>query len=109
MGLDCYIFTGTPERDELWYGRKTNAIHGWMQRKSGIPAGQFNCRDLPLTHELLDKLQADLGAGKLTPTEGFFFGRADDPDYVREYTQKAIDAARTSIDAGKGAVYTSWW
>lgn len=47
MGLDAYV--RVTEISELWYGRKENEIHGWMQRKSGIPADEFNCVELPLT------------------------------------------------------------
>ena len=115
MGLDCYIHkkvtdaAGEEYSKELWYGRKENAIHGWMQRHSGIDADDFNCKDLPLTKNLMDEFAADLKASKVTSTGGFFFGGAQDQEDVREVGQKFLTVARQSIAAGEEPYYFSWW
>lgn len=115
MGLDCYVFTandsGNPEDtpDELWYGRKENEIHGWMQRQSSIPADKFNCKEFPLTQDLLDAFQLALNKGELVPTAGFFFGGPGAQDQVREAAEELIQATQQALNEGKQPYYFSWW
>lgn len=115
MGLDCYIqkkltdAAGKESSEELWYGRKENAIHGWMQRHSGIEAGDFNCEDLPLTNELMDEFEADLKAKKINSTGGFFFGSQQEQKEIQEVGQEFLAVARQSIAAGEKPYYFSWW
>lgn len=106
MGLDAYV--RVTEISELWYGRKENEIHGWMQRKSGIPADEFNCVELPLTKELLDEFEADVSK-VLTETTGFFFGGANDKESVAEAAKELIKTARLAINDGHTPAYYSWW
>ena len=112
MGLDAYVRIPVITDDldasqskELWYGRKENEIHGWMQRQSGVPAEDFNCVSLPLTSELLDRFESAFKLKLLVPTSGFFFGAAKEPD---EAAQTLLDASRNAIAAGKEPYYTSW-
>lgn len=112
MGLDCYVFeedSKNPDnKQEIWYGRKENEIHGWMQAKSGIPAGEFNCEEFDLTHELLDELAA-VEEKDMPHTPGFFFGGPGDWEGIKEARDSLIDAARTALNEGKRVYYDSWW
>lgn len=116
MGLDAYvrINTGVDKDghdivDELWYGRKENEIHGWMQEHSGIPAEDFNCERLSLTTELLDSLQETINNKGLPETAGFFFGGGNERDQVFMAAQELIKVSRQAIAAGKEPYYFSWW
>ena len=124
MGLDCYVFAEPADADlndkstkveEIWYGRKTNEIHGWMQRKSGIPAEEFNCHKLMLSHELLKEMKEDLfthtllHSGRFTSTKGSFFGGANDIQYVKDQVEQLIQAAEEALNQGKQVYYDSWW
>ncbi len=110
MGLDAYVRVKKTKKvtKEIWYGRKENEIHGWMQRKSGIPAEEFNCLELPLTKELLDELETDVSAG-LPETTGFFFGSGNNKEGVAEAAKDLINAARLAIADGREPFYFSWW
>ena len=133
MGLDMYAFSFEPSRlkdpnaqinldfvredgeerpaIELAYWRKFNHLHGWMERLYEKKGGEdvFNCETVRLTEEDLDQLEADWKAGKLTATEGFFFG-ADEwyPEYDKEIS-KFLANARAQLAEGKGVFYDSWW
>ena len=111
MGLDCFVQTRTPQGnvEDLWYGRKTNEIHGWMQQQSGIPAEEFNCVELPLTSALLESLEMSLNTNNLTATSGFFFGTPNDKEDVQEDGLRILKAARNALNEGKEPYYTSWW
>lgn len=113
MGLDSYVCSKANATDEdskeLWYGRKENEIHGWMQQKSGIDAEDFNCVHLHLTTDLLDSLEADMKSFDLVPTAGFFFGSANPEDEVSAAAVKLITAAREAIANGQKPYFYSWW
>ena len=116
MGLDCYIQYDIPEEAasgtktvKIWYGRKTNAIHGWFQRKSGIEASDFNCEKLPITEEMLHEFEVDLAADAVTPTSGFFFGSPEDKEEIQEDGREIIEAVREALLDGKKPYYFSWW
>lgn len=120
MGLDMYAFTmaQTPDKDvdfktdavtELHYWRKHPNLHGWMEslyfEKGGTDT--FNCITLALTAEDLDRLEADVRAGHLPPTSGFFFGESDGSE--SEDDLMFIASARAAIAEGKTVFYDSWW
>ena len=115
MGLDAYVrhdFKGVDdetESTELWYGRKENEIHGWMQRQSGVAADNFNCVPLELTTALLDEFEDGLKKGMLIPTLGFFFGSGNDTESVSIAATELLEAARKSLADGNMPYYTSWW
>ena len=116
MGLDAYVHIpvitddpDAPQTKKLWYGRKENEIHGWMQRQSGVIAEDFNCVPLPLTSELLDRFESAFKLKLLVPTNGFFFGAANDLDQVAKAAQALLDASRAAIAEGKEPYYSSWW
>lgn len=126
MGLDMYAFTVpaewagdrevdyTPDADrkseELYYWRKFNALHGWMEklyRSKGGAKASFNCTTVRLTSEDLDTLER--GASELQPVEGFFFGEQtiypEDLESIADFIAKA----RQALADGKAVFYDSWW
>lgn len=111
MGLDAYVFSKAKDSDpvEIWYGRKINEIHNWMQQQSGVPANDFNCVKVPLTKELLEKLEQDSNSGPLPSVGGFFFGDANEQDYVKESVRNLISASKEAIERNEEPYYNSWW
>lgn len=126
MGLDMYAFTVpaewagdtvtdyTPDADrkseELYYWRKFNALHGWMEqlyRSKGGAKASFNCTTVRLTSEDLDTLER--GANELQPVEGFFFGAQTIYPEDRESIADFIAKARQALADGKAVFYDSWW
>jgi hypothetical protein len=124
MGLDMYAFTvdakdvGDAVTDvalgdnavELFYWRKFNALHGWMEQLYRIKKGlrvDFNCTTVRLTSEDLDRLERE--ANNLQPVAGFFFGEQavypEDLESVADFIAKA----REALDYGKAVYYDSWW
>ena len=133
MGLDMYAFTvaaqdaGDTQVDivvndkegnklfpveELFYWRKFNALHGWMQRlyyEKGGKSPDFNCNTVRVTHNDLDMLEYDVAKGKLTPTQGFFFGSQEIYPEDIESVAQFVAKARQAIAEGKTCWYDSWW
>ena len=132
MGLDMYAFTvsakdagdnvvdletnyGTDNelaKTELYYWRKFNALHGWMEDLYRLKGGIktiFNCTTVRLTSEDLDRLEMDTGNNKLVPINGFFFGEQtlypEDLESVATFVAKA----REALADGKAVYYDSWW
>jgi hypothetical protein len=128
MGLDMYAFTvpqewagnrevdyqpdADRERTELFYWRKFNALHGWMEDlyrlKLGV-RGEFNCTSVRLTLEDLDRLEMDTGNKKLVPVNGFFFGQQAIYPEDLESVPVFIAKAREAIAEGKAVFYDCWW
>ena len=131
MGLDMYAFSvsaqaaGDNEVDfnredksgntlyhteEIFYWRKFNALHGWMEqlyRAKGGTAESFNCNTVRLTSEDLDKLERD--ANSLQPVAGCFFGeQIVAPDHL-ESIAEFIAKAREALDYSNAVYYDSWW
>ena len=90
MGLDMYAVTtqetvdkpvdfNVKEASELHYWRKHPNLHGWMEalyyEKGGTE--RFNCVPVVLPAQDIDRLEADVKAGNLPYTQGFFFGESD--------------------------------
>jgi hypothetical protein len=128
MGLDMYAFSvpkewvGTQEIDyrpdadrkstELFYWRKFNALHGWMEdlyRFKGGTRADFNCTTVRLNPEDLDRLEMDTGNNKLVPRTGFFFGSQDIYPEDLESVSEFVAKAREAITEGKAVFYDSWW
>lgn len=121
MGLDMYAFTTDKQPDslvdfdqkeasELHYWRKHPNLHGWMEalyREKGGSAEVFNCVNLQLTREDLDRLEAAIKARRLPHTIGFFFGETDGTE--TEDDLAFVQKAREALDAGLTVFYTSWW
>lgn len=128
MGLDMYInstnFKPESEVDfevqeqdevevhEVAYFRKFNALHGWMQKlyeKKGGVDTDFNCTNLQLTQKDILQLIKDYNAGKLKPTNGFFFGAQEVADYDIEAMFTAIGKALVAIKNGETIYYSAWY
>ena len=124
MGLDMYAFTvdakdvGDAVTDvalgdnavELFYWRKFNALHGWMEQlyrsKKGLRV-DFNCTTVRLTNEDLDRLERE--ANNLQPVAGFFFGEQEIYPEDLESIADFIAKAREALDYGNAVYYDSWW
>lgn len=117
MGLDCYVrvdrYEGTEvpgvQTEEIWYARKLNEVHHWMQVHSGIEADDFNCETLYLTEELLAELEQDWQEGRLQPTEGFFFGSPNTRDEIGEAVVLLLIKSKQALAEGLRPYYFSWW
>lgn len=127
MGLDMYAFAvkadsfGDRVVDavldddamQISYWRKFNALHGWMEdlyRLKGGAKDSFNCTTVRLDLKDLDRLEMDVGANKLVPRNGFFFGQTNEiyPEDL-ESVATFVKVARQSIADGKAVFYDSWW
>jgi hypothetical protein len=132
MGLDMYAFTvdakdagdnvvdletnyGTDNelaKTELYYWRKFNALHGWMEDLYRIKGGakeSFNCTTVRLDAKDLDRLEMDTGNNKLVPINGFFFGAQTIYPEDLESVAIFIAKAREALAEGKTCWYDSWW
>jgi hypothetical protein len=132
MGLDMYAFTvaadaagdnvvdldinyGTDNelaKTELFYWRKFNALHGWMEDIYRIKGGakeSFNCTTVRLDAKDLDRLEMDTGNNKLVPINGFFFGAQTIYPEDLESVANFIAKARQALADGKAVYYDSWW
>jgi hypothetical protein len=126
MGLDMYAFTvdakdvGDAVTDvalgdnavELFYWRKFNALHGWMEDLYRLKKGlrvSFNCTTVRLDAKDLDRLEMDTGNNKLVPINGFFFGEQEIYPEQLESIADFIAKAREALDYGKAVYYDSWW
>lgn len=120
MGLDMYALVttmqpenpvdfNTDDATELHYWRKHPNLHGWMEalyvEKGGTE--HFNCEPVVLTASDLDQLEADIKAGRLPQTSGFFFGESDGTEADDDLA--FIAKARYAIAEGKTVFYYSWW
>lgn len=134
MGLDIYFFArekaqsqdvripvegdaGVPERTEVGYFRKVNALVAWFESHCGEVE---NCVERPVTRTELEVLQRDLDS--LTPancrevfpvTDGFFFGSTDyddrywhDVDDVRAWVSLMLE---TFDFERRALVLWAWW
>lgn len=119
MGLDQYWLAaassnGDKIQNEHWenlhYHRKVGCLEAFMANEWALQGneGVFNCENLEVTLEILDKLDADLAADKLDKNaSGFFWGNFHDGDFddIKEASAKA---RQVLIDGGE-VRYTSWW
>lgn len=135
MGLDQYAYVASTSgtsfddssRQEIAYWRKHPNIQGWMEqlwlRKMDIPVNSsdqyiqnkyppdsFNCVELELTWEDIDKLEKDIISEKVSKlnTTGFFFGKPSD-DYYREHDLQFCRNAKAELFIGRRVFYKSSW
>ncbi|MDE3767578.1 hypothetical protein [Sinorhizobium meliloti] len=121
MGLDMYAYTivqqplqsvdfDPDEPRELHYWRKHPKLHGWMEvlyRTKGGAEQDFNCVNLQLTREDLDRLEIAIRSGALPDTTGFFFGESDGSETADDL--RFVANAREALAAGLTVFYSSWW
>jgi hypothetical protein len=123
MGLDMYVLKTSQaiptevdfdfEVDDFelvhrW--RKHPNLHGWMEalyRSKGGVEDYFNCVNVALTDEDLDKLEQAIRNDNLPETDGFFFGESDGSE--KDDDLQFLDAARAALAEGKRIFYRSWW
>lgn len=125
MGLDMYAFSVSSadagdfavdlpyeedrDKNEIFYWRKFNALHGWMEdlyrRKGGTK--EFNCTTVRIDLEDLDRLL--LEADELKPVAGFFFGEQTIYPEDRESINAFVNAAQMEMASGRVVYYDSWW
>jgi hypothetical protein len=117
MGLDQYAKVRNPETGEvteIYYWRKHNALHGWMEQryrdKNPEFEGDFNCVPFELLEEDLDALEEAVTKQELPETVGFFFGGDTRfHEEARENDLEFIKLARNAIAEGMQVAYDSWW
>lgn len=121
MGLDMYALTlATAPGSEVDFDVSAGIdlhiwckhpnLHGWMERlyrSKGGSAEFFNCANLLVTEADLNALEADILAGNLPKTDGFFFGQSDGSE--RDDDLQFIAKAREAIATRLSVVYSSWW
>ena len=119
------------EQELLVCWRKHSKLHGWMEalwEKRGRPNNRpemegFNCTDLPLTLEDIDRLEADVKARNLTQAkvpemysslgehlgiENLFADDSSDEDYL-ETDLEFCKEARESLKDGYEVFYTAYY
>ena len=111
-GNEDFVYFDNESPVDIAYWRKFNALHGWMEQLYISKGGnqEFNCIDMQLTRDDLQKLKQACKDKTLTPTEGFFFGSqapvTDDAyNEVLEFISDAVEA----IKDGYVVYYSSWW
>ena len=133
MGLDMYAFTVSAAdagdnvvdlkrydendkelfpKEEIYYWRKFNALHGWMEdlyREKGGASESFNCNTVRLNEVDLRRLEQDVFNNELKPVEGFFFGAQTIYPEDLESVADFITKARQALADGKAVYYDSWW
>lgn len=123
MGLDMYAysstrapaqpvdFEGVEGDSELHYWRKHPDLHRWMEklyREKGGAAESFNCVNVQLTLDDLERLEAVLHMRLLPQNQGGFFFGASEGDELDD-DLSFIAKAKAAIAEGKAVYYTSWW
>lgn len=119
MGLDQYAYVVDGNcREQIAQWRKHNRLQGWMEslaieRDIVSKSDEFNCVDLELSEDDLNKLETDIITFNLPKTDGFFFG-ADSYDqmkmgYLHDEDMKFLVMAREALSRGHKVVYSCWW
>lgn len=131
MGLDMFVYVLPKEVEssidsdvdfrvnvdvsELFYWRKHNSLHGWMEslyRAKGGVADSFNCVHVMLNMNDLCELEKAVNSCTLPQTSGFFFGEDSTIAYEEYYQGKDltfIDSAKRALQDGHKIYYSSWW
>tara|TARA_Y100000593_G_scaffold61787_1_gene114437 strand:+ start:2661 stop:2999 length:339 start_codon:yes stop_codon:yes gene_type:complete len=112
MGLDQYAYTkdAQDEQQDIAYWRKHPNLQGWMEELYRQKGGkdEFNCVEVELALEDLERLESDILSSALPNTTGFFFG-SDSDDYYKEKDLEFINKSRDLINNGEPVYYSSWW
>ena len=115
--MEMLITTGKAEFEpyQIAYWRKHSALHSWMEdlwiEKGG--GGEFNCVDIYLTFDDIDRLEAQVLQENLKAKSGFFWGATvyspDQMESFKEMDLQFILDARRELGIGNIIYYTSWW
>jgi hypothetical protein len=116
MGLDQYAAHYNPEysedRHNFFYWRKHPNLQGWMENlyhEKGGTEEVFNCVEVELTLDDLDRLEKDIKEDKLPYTCGFFFGQSYKGKEETKKDLEFVSKARAWIESGDKVCYSSWW
>ena len=121
MGLDQYWLVkeqneeGEDEYLDIHTHRKFNALQGFMQEEWAAQGNEedFNCQNLEITSEILNKLEERTNTDTLKPTSGFFFGSTEKDDWyyedLKHLKDDVIPDIRQRIEAGETIVYSCWY
>ena len=104
-------FTDIAEPSELSFWRKHPYLQGWMEKlyyDKGGESETFNCVNVRLDEDDLNRLKEDVESGSLPETDGFFFGD-DACEHYKEQDLKFINDAIEAIKDGRIVLYDSWW
>jgi hypothetical protein len=99
---------------ELAYWRKHPNLQGWMRRlweeknPGDVDITSFNCIELELTWEDLERLELDIISSGLPETSGFFFGEDSNKFYYNDDLE-FIKNAKAEIFVGLRVFYNSSW
>lgn len=114
MGLDQYWFAHKSqdggEEEEFHYHRKVPALQAFMENEwENIGENsEFNLAHLPVTTELLDRLEEACKNKTLDHNaSGFFWGVHCDSDY--DDILVAVSKARDKINEGYYVTYFAWY
>jgi hypothetical protein len=99
---------------ELAYWRKHPNLQGWMKRlweeknPDDTEVTSFNCIELELTWQDLERLELDIISGGLPETTGFFFGN-DSNEFYYNNDLNFVKNAKAEIFLGLRVFYNSSW
>ena len=111
LGELHYENPSVQEPIEIAYWRKHPNLQGWMEQLFAEKGGRcdtFNGVEVELTWEDIDRLEHDILAGQLPPTQGFFFG-SDSDEYYREQDLEFCRRAKAELFMGLKVFYNSSW
>tara|TARA_R110000824_G_scaffold142854_2_gene310177 strand:- start:466 stop:825 length:360 start_codon:yes stop_codon:yes gene_type:complete len=112
MGLDQYAnkVNKKGNKTEIAYWRKHPNLQGWMENLYREKGGtkEFNCIDLELDKNDIDRLEIDINNNDLPTTMGFFFGEHKDCYYKAQDLEFCKDARKT-IQKEQTVIYGSWY
>lgn len=90
---------------ELLYWRKFNPLQGWFEQHYDID----NCGAVNITTELLNRLEADMLAGNLHSTSGFFYGGEWEQSEIIDRLNNDLPVMRQALAEGERIYYTCWY
>lgn len=121
MGLDQNAWLKDKEGKEVgeFYWRKHSRLQEfmqklWMEKTGETDEGKFNCQELVLSVEDLDKLKESVSKGYADHfcEGGFFWGhqyQESQAEYYKEQDIEFADGARRCIERGGSVIYECWY
>ena len=112
MGLDqnAYKINKKGKKTEIACWRKHPNLHGWManlyREKGGVE--EFNCIDLELDKDDINRLERAIDNNGLPNTIGFFFGEPKDHHY-KDQDLEFCNIVRKAIQKKQTVTYKSWY
>jgi|TARA_X000001388_G_C2169733_1_gene99325 hypothetical protein len=114
MGLDQYAYIRENIKQFSW--RKHSKLQQFMEDiwyKDLGNTEEFNCRELILSKDMLERLLKRINNNTLPESEGgFFYGHQFQDDAAKENKEQDIKfckEALKAIDDGCTVVYSCWW